>query len=56
MKEKNLSNVSEAFHELRKVITHFTPQKPRTHRSKEDKVEYLYEDTIGENWAQKSSM
>lgn len=40
--EKRSCDISEALEELRKVITKHTPQGSKTHRSGEDKVEYLY--------------
>lgn len=51
MEEKSCS-VAEGLEKLREVITKFTPQGPRTHRSEEDKVEYLYDAVIGAEWAQ----
>jgi hypothetical protein len=41
MKNKNCS-VAEGLEELREIITKLMPQGPRTHRSEEDKIEYLY--------------
>lgn len=35
--------VAEALEELRKVITKFTSQIPRTHRSEDDDVEYFHD-------------
>lgn len=50
--EKKSCNVSKTLEELCEVITMDTPQGPRTHRSEEDKVEYLYDATIKAEWAQ----
>lgn len=50
--EKKSCKAGEALEELREAITKFTPQGPRTHRSEEDKVEYLYNVTIEAEWAQ----
>lgn len=36
---------------LRDIITKFAPQGPRSHRSEEAKVEYLYGAMIGIEWA-----
>lgn len=50
--EKKSCNVAEALEELHEAITKFTPQGPRTHRSEKDKVEYLYDATMGAESAQ----
>ena len=44
-------NTAEALEELRENIPRFAPQGPRTHRSGEDKVEYLYKAVVGAPWA-----
>ena len=44
-------NTAEASEELREIITRFAPQGLRTHRSEEDKVEYLYKAVVGAPWA-----
>jgi Zinc knuckle len=43
--------VTEALEELREIIDKLTPQGPMTHRSKEDKAEYLYKAVVGATWA-----
>jgi hypothetical protein len=44
-------SVTEALEELQESITKLTPQGPRTQRSEEDKVEYLYKAVVGATWA-----
>jgi len=41
IKSRNCS-IAEALEELRETITRYSPQGPMTHRSEEDKVDYLY--------------
>jgi hypothetical protein len=53
VKKKNCT-VTEGLEELREIITKLTPQGPRTHRSEEDKVEYLFKAVVGSNWAKYS--
>lgn len=43
--------VSEALEELRDVLTRFDHQGPRAHLSEEDKVDYLYNAVVGQNWS-----
>jgi hypothetical protein len=42
--------VTEALEELREIITKLTPRGPRTHRSEEDKMKYLYKAVVGATW------
>ena len=44
-------NTTEALEEFREIITRLAPQGPRTHRSEEDTVEYLYKAVVGAPWA-----
>jgi hypothetical protein len=53
VKKRNCT-VTEGLEELREIITKLTPQGPRTHRSEEDKVEYLYKAVVGSSWAKSS--
>jgi hypothetical protein len=45
------SSVTEALEELRGHITKLTPQGPRTHRSVQGKLEYLYKAVLSATWA-----
>lgn len=47
-------SVAEALEELREIITKLAPQGPKTHRSDEAKVEYLYQAVVGASWAKAS--
>jgi hypothetical protein len=47
-------SVAEALEELRELITKLAPQGPKTHRSDEAKVEYLYQAVVGASWAKAS--
>jgi hypothetical protein len=40
-------SVTESLEEMQEMITKLTPQGLRTHRSEEDKMEYLYKAVIG---------
>jgi hypothetical protein len=53
VKKRNCT-ATEGLEELREIITKLTPRGPRTHRSEEDKVEYLYKAVVGSSCAKSS--
>lgn len=49
--EKESCDVWDGLEEIRDIITKFAPQGPTSHRFEETKVEYLYEEMMGVEWA-----
>lgn len=49
--EKESCDTSDGLEKLRNIITRFAPQGPRSYRSEEAKVEYLYNAVAGLSWS-----
>lgn len=50
--ETKIGTVDQGLKELRELVTKFSPQCPRTHRSDEHNVEYHQDAVLGLYWAQ----